>query len=435
MQSAGLLLAVCLGLAGCGAREVVLTGERLNPWADLDAPSDFEKGDVARPISLPPPVTQGNWTHRAGNAAHDMPHAALRAQIVPVWTAGIGAGESRKFRITADPVVAGGRVFTADSRARVMAHSTSGAPLWSRDLVPPGESRDAASGAGLAVDGQRLYVTTAFGDLVALDAATGVPLWTQELGAAPAGAPTVLDGTVFVVARDATAWAVDAANGKVRWTLPGTPSPSGVVGGAAPAAQGQLVVLPFASRELIGARAAGGTPVWTANVAGRRLGRVYARIGDISGDPVIDGGTVYAGSPSGRINAFDFATGDQLWSAEEGAMSPVVVAGGSVFAVTDRAELVRLDAGTGARIWGTKLPYFIAAKLKKRQGVTAHYGPVLAGGRLWVASTDGLLRAFDPVSGALTATAPLPGGAASNPVVANNTLYVISKRGQLLAFR
>ncbi|MGJ8610906.1 MAG: PQQ-binding-like beta-propeller repeat protein, partial [Octadecabacter sp.] len=44
-------------------------------------------------------------------------------------------------------------------------------------------------------------------------------------------------------------------------------------------------------------------------------------------------------------------------------------------------------------------------------------------------------RQFDPTSGALVGTIEITGGAASNPVVANGTLYVVTNRGQLLAFR
>jgi sugar lactone lactonase YvrE len=39
------------------------------------------------------------------------------------------------------------------------------------------------------------------------------------------------------------------------------------------------------------------------------------------------------------------------------------------------------------------------------------------------------------VSGALVGQIEIPSGAASAPVVAGNTLYVVSKNGQLLAFR
>jgi outer membrane protein assembly factor BamB len=65
----------------------------------------------------------------------------------------------------------------------------------------------------------------------------------------------------------------------------------------------------------------------------------------------------------------------------------------------------------------------------------AHFGPVLAGGRIAVASADGTLRLFNPVDGALVATADIPGGAASAPVLAGGMLLVMGGNGQIHAFR
>ncbi|WP_226782554.1 PQQ-binding-like beta-propeller repeat protein [Oceaniglobus trochenteri] len=422
-------------LAACGDPELILTGERLDLRADLDGATPADPVDLSTAISLPAMVANADWTQKAGGATHRIAHPALGNNLTRIWSAPIGEGDNRRHRITADPVVADGRIFTVDSRARVMAHSTAGAALWSVDLTPPSDNPDDASGAGLAVSGNRLFVTTGFGDLVALDVATGARLWTQELDAAPSGAPTVVGDLVYLVTRDALAWAVRTDKGRVEWTLQGTPSPSGVVGGAAPAVNDRVAVFPFAGGELVSALRSGGTRIWGSNVAGTRLGRVYARVSDISGDPVIDGDRVYAGSPSGRTVAIDLTSGETLWSAREGAMSPVVVAGGSVFTVSDRAELVRLDAATGGKVWGSELPFFVKENARKRKAVFGNYGPILAGGQLWVASGDGALRAFSPESGAATGGVDLPGGAATNPVVAGRTLYVVSSNGQLHAFR
>ena len=122
-------------------------------------------------------------------------------------------------------------------------------------------------------------------------------------------------------------------------------------------------------------------------------------------------------------------------AATEGALGPVAVAGGSIFLINDEAKLVRLDAATGEVIWSVAMPYFTKEKIKKRKGIFAHYGPVLAGGRVMVVSSDGLLRAFDPTDGSLTYTAEIPGGAAAQPAVAGGTLYVVGGSGQLHAFR
>ncbi|MDH5529511.1 MAG: PQQ-binding-like beta-propeller repeat protein, partial [Paracoccaceae bacterium] len=74
-------------------------------------------------------------------------------------------------------------------------------------------------------------------------------------------------------------------------------------------------------------------------------------------------------------------------------------------------------------------------KDKKRRTIFAHFGPVLAGGRLVIASSDGLIRSIDPASGAVISTLEMAGGAASAPVVAGRTLYVVTQNGQLHAFR
>jgi outer membrane protein assembly factor BamB len=113
----------------------------------------------------------------------------------------------------------------------------------------------------------------------------------------------------------------------------------------------------------------------------------------------------------------------------------MALAGGSVFLVNDQAELVRLSASSGEVIWRVALPYFTETKRRKIEAIYAHYGPVLAGGRLVVASSDGALRFFSPTDGSLVGQVGLPDGAASAPVIVGGVIYVVSTKGQLHAFR
>lgn len=419
-------------------REVILPGERLDPLAvtSPDGPQPEGAAPVASTaLSLAGPRANAEWTDRAGNAAHHPGHVALGAGTSRIWSAAIGQGDDRRHRITAEPVVAGGRVFTLDSRARVTATALSGGTAWTADVTPAGERGDSVSGGGLAYDGGLVFVTTGYGQLVALDAASGNILWRQRLDAPVSGAPVAGNGVVYVASRDFVGRAVRASDGKLLWEASGSPSNAGVMGASAPALSGNTVIFPFASGELLAADTESGDILWQGQVAGTRVGRAIAVIRDMTGDPVIAGDRIYSGSSSGRIDAFDLATGIREWSAKDGANSPVVVAGGSVFAVNDEAQLVRLDAATGGVIWRIELPYYTDNKVKRQDRIFAHYGPVLAGGRLFVASSDGILRAFDPGSGNLVGQAQIPGGAATAPAVAGQTLYVVSGSGQLHAFR
>ncbi|MGC9417555.1 MAG: PQQ-binding-like beta-propeller repeat protein [Rhodovulum sp.] len=436
-HAVGTLAALAL-IAGCGQKELILPGERLGVREALGlegAEASEEATPASAAITLPAPVARADHPQPGGNAAHLPEHAALSAAPQRIWSVGIGQGNTRRHRITASPVVADDTVFTLDSQSRVNAVSTGGAVLWTADLTPASERSRDASGGGLAFGDGRLFATTGFGELVALDPATGSVLWTQRTDAPVTGAPAYRDGIVYVVSRDSRAWAVRAEDGRVQWQLPGTPSPAGMVGAAAPAVSDRLAVFPFGSAELVATLRQSGVRVWQASVAGQRRGFVYAKVTDIVADPVIAGGVLYTGNQSGRAVALDAASGERIWTAEEGAYGAVVPVGGAVFLVSDQAQLVRLDADSGETVWAVDLPYFTKQKVKRRKAVHAHYGPVLAGGRLWVASDDGLLRAFSPESGAPLGQVELPGGAASRPVVAGRTLYVVSTRGQLHAFR
>jgi outer membrane protein assembly factor BamB len=443
-------LIICAGLglvlAACAEKEVILEGERLSVRSDLaaDAPVDgqpaqttsAESANRSAPISLPAQSNASEWTHRGANARHLMPHAALSATPQRVWSTSIGEGSSRKNRISAAPVVSAGRVFTMDGGVTVAATSTAGAPIWSADLTADFDRGGGQSSGGLAIGGERLFATTGYGELVALDVATGSILWRQELDTLVSGAPATDGNVVYVSGRDGSAWALSAKDGKVMWRVVGTPGTTGYVGAAAPTISDNVVIFPSSGGELMAVLKIGnGTTVWRSSLVGRRLGRAYAFTPDITGDAVISGSTLFAGTASGRTVALDASSGEQIWSVEEGALGPVAVAGGSVFLVNDEASLVRLDAATGEVIWAVPMPYFTDEKVKRRKGIFAHYGPVLAGGRVVVVSSDGLLRAFDPTDGTLTHTAEIPGGAATQPAVAGGSLFVVGSEGQLHAFR
>jgi outer membrane protein assembly factor BamB len=441
VRTGALLLGSALLLTACD-REVRLPGARFSidvPLADTLSGEggiiDPAAGDAPRAISLPAPVRLAAWEQRGYNNTNRIPHAAIGSAQTQVWSATIGAGNSRRNRITADPVSDGARVFTMDATAGVVATDlATGGAVWSADLQPGFDRGGSVSGGGLAATGGRLYATTGFGELVVMDAASGAVAWRQRLNAG-IGAPTIAGDTVYIVSRDNEAWALNASDGRLIWQLPASPSSALLSGGAAPAITDRIVVFPFGSGELVGTLRRSGAALWTTSVTGGRNGVAYANINDVTSDPVIAGGRIYAGNQSGRVAALDPTSGERLWTADEGAYSPVLVTGGDLFFVSDRNELIRLDAGTGARVWGTELPRYIADRERRRRAVFTHYGPILAGGRLVVASGDGVVRFFSPESGALVGSVTLRSGAAAHPIVVGDTLLVVTEDGRLNALR
>ncbi|MBP7240452.1 PQQ-like beta-propeller repeat protein [Amaricoccus sp.] len=421
------LLALAAALAGCQGRDQPLPGERIAVRPDATP----IVAEAARPLALPAPVVNADWSHRNGAARGRFVHLAFAANPREVWSVDLGEGDARRRRLITAPIVAGGLVFAMDAAAQLSAFTTAGELVWRRSVVAEGQRADSGPGGGMAVEGGVLYVTTGFGQVLALDPRTGGERWRVTLDAPIRAAPAVSDGRVFVVARNDSAYALSAADGSILWRVQGAGGP-GILGGATPAVDGELVVIPFASGEVLGVLARSGLQVWGTAVTGGRRELVRNRISDITGDPVIDGGAIYASNQSGRSISLDRLTGERNWTISEGSWGPAWPVGGSVFLLSDEGALARIDAATGGAVWLTQLPLYYNAKRKE---AIVHFGPVLAGGRLWVASSDGLLRAFSPNDGAQVGSVDLPGGAAAAPAIARGVMYVVTRDGRLRAFQ
>ena len=434
-----LALVVGLGVSACSSisgKDDILPGER-----EPIRPSEGYAGVVPAEVSgsadirIPRARAYSSWSHRGSDIDHVQDHAALGGDLTLAWTAEIGGGNDRRHRVTAEPVAARGQIYTLDSTGTVTALNTQGETVWQTSVSPSAEPLD-ASGGGLAVDGETLYVTSAFGALFALETETGNQRWKQDLDASGVAAPAVAGGIVYVAGGDSRAWAINSSTGRINWTFSGVPSDQSFAGGASPAVGRSLAIFPFANGDVQAVFRRGGFNRWNASVSGAREGFAVNKISEITADPVIDNGRVYVGNFSGRIAAFNGTTGNRIWTAEQGANGAILPVGrNDLFTITDHNQLMRLSAKDGSVVWSKQLPHFLDDAEKRRAEVTVHYGPILAGDRLIVVSSDGVLRQFSATDGSSLVSVELPAGAASNPIVVGEVLYFVTAKGQLAAFR
>ncbi|HET7409973.1 MAG TPA: PQQ-binding-like beta-propeller repeat protein [Paracoccaceae bacterium] len=428
-----LVLAIAGPFAACGMfdEEERLSGERIHI---RDQVGRADAGQTGQAEPLPDAVLNQDWTQTNGRATHASGHLAGPAAPTLAWRADIGAGGGSDARITGAPIVSGARVYALDAEARLGAFDAgSGAPVWRTSLAPAGEPGSDGFGGGLATDGRFVYATTGFGEILAIDAASGEIAWRHREGAPFRAAPAVSGGVVVAVTRGNRAVAVSAATGEVLWRIEGMSSDAGLLGGASPALSGDLAVLPFASGEVVGVQLSTGRTVWSAVLGGARRGLARSAIADITGDPVIAGRAVVAANQAGRTVAVDGQTGARGWTRSIGAIGPIWAARASIFMVTDDKALTRLSLQDGRTIWRTELPAF--GDPEDRQDPIAYSGPVLVGGQLLVTDSTGNMLSFDPATGQPGPVTRLSAGSITGPVVANGTIYVLSGDGTLQAFR
>ena len=74
-------------------------------------------------------------------------------------------------------------------------------------------------------------------------------------------------------------------------------------------------------------------------------------------------------------------------------------------------------------------------KPKKRKGPIFWVGPVLAGNRLWLTNSEGVLAYANLADGSIVNFGKLGDAVSLAPVVANQTLYVLDNGGRITAYR
>ncbi|HET9149630.1 MAG TPA: PQQ-binding-like beta-propeller repeat protein, partial [Alphaproteobacteria bacterium] len=109
------------------------------------------------------------------------------------------------------------------------------------------------------------------------------------------------------------------------------------------------------------------------------------------------------------------------------------VSGDYVFVVTSDAELACLGRTDGRVRWVRQLPRY--ENEKKKEDPIEWAGPVLAGDRLLLGSTQGKAVAVSPYTGDLLGEIDLDDPITIAPAVADKTAYFLTDDADLIALR
>ena len=440
-------------------RQGEVEGERISILSLTD---NLEVGGSLAPGELPLPEGYINqdWPQVGGNAAHVMGHTLGSPTLARAWKEDVGDGSDRKGRVVAPPVIADGRIYVMDADNTVRALSeqsgdeifrikvekqkvertrTAGTRLEDRirnpfSLLGSKSGRDKNSvGGGVGIGDSKLFVSSGLGLMGAYDPQTGALLWETPTRTPLHSAPTYADGRVFAISDDNEIFAFNANTGEIIWTYQGIIEPARMLTTPAPAVDGEVVIAPFASGELVALRVQNGGVVWQDSLTSSGQLTPLASINDIASGPVVADGFVLASAQSGNTTAFDIRTGSRIWTQPAGMLGFPLVVGDVVYGVTVNGEVVAMSKIDGSVSWLTQLEAF--GNPKKRKDRISWIGPVIAGGKLVVASSEGRLVTVDAQTGTLESEVKVGDPVFVPPVIANQTVYLLTDKAELVAFR
>ena len=398
-------------------------------------------------VEVPPSYTNASWPQPGGEADHTLHHLSGDVSFEKIWTTDIGKGSARRARLTAPPIAADGRLYVTDAEATVTALDIeTGDEVWETKLAPKIRekfrvrdvlSRPKASqigfGGGVAYDSGRVFVTSGFGFIKALNASNGEELWSYKASAPIRTPPTAHRGGVFFVTITNELIAVDQTTGKRLWGFQSFEENARILSSASPAAAGDLVVVPFSSGEVVAFLTNSGRDVWSDTLSRSVNLTALATLNDIAGSPVIDRGLVYVVSHAGRLTAIDIRSGGRVWESPIAGLQMPWVAGDYIFVVSTESELVCLSRTDGAIVWISQLQRY--KNEKKKKGRISWAGPILVGGYLILVSTEGDIAKVDASNGELNATKGFGGGSIVSPIVADEKIFILTEKGELIALK
>jgi outer membrane protein assembly factor BamB len=220
--------------------------------------------------------------------------------------------------------------------------------LWKRNPNPEDSGTPTDVTAPAYHEG-KVFFADVNGDLAAVDAETGKPVWTRKLAGHLESSPVAVGGTLYLGTDKTNVVAVRTSDGRVLWQF----NSPGAIKASPSFHDGRVFVADYESG-MFCLDAKNGKPVWRTNTSKvPPFGQ-----GGFFSSPAVAFGRVYAGRDDGTIYAFDEKTGKVDWSFPTNdfvygspAVAKVPGTPPSVYIGSYDEHFYALDALTGKQRW------------------------------------------------------------------------------------
>ena len=267
-----------------------------------------------------------------------------------------------------------------------------------------------------------LYVGTVSGNLAAFDAQSGAERWRFQTGDAIMVAPVVHDGLVYVVNQNDKLIALEADTGAWVWEhreeYYGNMS---VRRHSAPVVDGDTVYVGSTSGLIAAFDKNNGNVLWKRGLA------EADRFNDIDSTPIVADGRLYTASFNGSVYSLNATTGKPLWKRELKGSSSLSLVEGRLYVGASESGLYCLDLRDGSTLWYMKFDTVFRNKPEGEISRPVPYRDAF----LAFTTSENSLYFVNHYKKKLIARFATGTGISSEPLVAGNDVYVLSNGGYL----
>ena len=363
-----------------------------------------------------------SWIKSWGDDEIDGPAELVEFTPTPkvgkVWSTGVGKGLDKAGR-QLRPVHSAGSIYAADYKGLLIAvDADSGNKKWEIKTKLPFTG-------GPGVFENLLLMGTENGEVFAFDASTGTQLWSANVTSEVLAPPNAADGIVVVRCIDGRVFGLDANTGQRIWIYDHNVPLLTLRGNAPLLLRAGVVYVGYDGGQVVALSMDDGTLMWEQTLVTTEGRTELERLSDIDGQLVFINSDLLVSSYKNRLASLAADSGRLLWFKDISSATGVSVDRINLTLTDKDGNLWLLDRRNGAESW--KHDQLL------RRGLTR---PVFYGSFIVVGDEDGYLHWINVDDGQFAAREKVGGkGFSGPPLVVGNTLYVMTKKGSLTAFR
>ena len=339
-------------------------------------------------------------------------------EVGKVWSTKVGSGLDKAGR-QLRPAYSSDTIYAADYKGLIMAiDAQNGNRKWEVKTKLPFTG-------GPGVSDELLLMGTQDGEVFAFDASSGTQLWSATVTSEVLAAPAEADGIVVVRCIDGRVFGLDADTGRRMWIYDHSVPLLTLRGNSPPLLRAGVVFIGYDGGQVVALRLDDGTLMWEQTLVTTEGRTELERLSDIDGQLVFVASDLLVSSYKKRLASLAADSGRLLWFKDISSASGVDVSRVNLTLSDKDGNLWLLDRRNGAEFW--------KQNQMLRRGLTR---PVFYGNFLVVGDMEGYLHWLNISDGSFAAREKVGGkGFTGPPLVVGNTVFVMTKKGEIAAFR
>jgi outer membrane protein assembly factor BamB len=278
---------------------------------------------------------------------------------------------------------------------------------------------------GPGLDDDHLYMGTIDGRVIAYDRSGGAELWNAQVSSEVLSPPASGDGIVVVLCIDGRVFGLDAVSGRRLWIHDRNVPLLTLRGNSDLLIRGGFVFVGYDDGAVVSLRLSDGSQVWSQTIVSPEGRTELDRLADIGQQMILIASDLIVSSHKSRVVSLAADSGRLLWFKDISSSTGVVVDRTNLSVSEKNGDLWMLDRRNGSTLW--KVDQMTNRELTR---------PAFYGNYVVVGDKEGYLHWLDSDIGSFVARERAgKEGFAAAPLSVGTTLYVLTRDGELMAYR